>query len=340
MAPLIEDQKILIGVSSCLLGERVRFDGGHKHYSYITSTLGEYFDFHPFCPEMAIGLGVPRETIHLIAKENDNGEEIVRCVGTKNPDKDVTDDLVETADKQKHWQASLSGYILKKDSPSCGMERVKLYRQFVTKKGEDHLQPEKRGVGVYAQRLMENFPNLPVEEEGRLGDAVLRENFIERVFIYHRWQQQVAQGITAKTLFDFHGRHKLNLFSRDQNKARELGGWLAKELSHKEEAERLPIAEVADEYVRQLMAILKIRANRKNHVNTLMHIQGYLKRDLGKEDKQELVEAIEDYRRGYTPLIVPITLLKHHFRRFPDPYIDHSYYMNPHPKELMLRNNL
>jgi len=312
-------QKILIGISSCLLGEQVRYDGGHKNNSYIAQTLGQVFEFKPFCPEVSIGLGVPRETIRLVEQEGE-----IRCLGTKNAALDVTDKLARCADEQRSWQQSLCGYILKKDSPSCGMERVKVYR---------NEQPQKSGIGLYAKQMMLNFPHLPVEEEGRLGDPVLRENFIQRVFIFRRWQQLLAQGAKAATVTEFHARHKLILMSHDQNEYRRLGQLVA-------EISQADIKEFCGRYLATLMSILKIPATRKNHVNVLQHIQGYLKRDLDKEDKQELSETIEQYRQGLLPLIVPITLLRHHFRKCPNAYIDNSYYMNPHPAELMLLNAL
>ncbi len=313
------DNKISIGISSCLLGHKVRFDSGHKNNSYINNTLSEYFDFIPFCPEVEIGLGIPRETIRLVLLDDK-----VHCVGSKNPDLDVTDRLKDCAEEQKTWQQNLSGYILKKDSPSCGMERVRLY------KGD---MPDRIGVGIYAQKLMENYPNLPVEEEGRLGDAILRENFIQRVFIYARWQKLALEGLSLQTLNRFHAQHKYIFMSHNQAMAKELGHWLAQ--AHAEEP-----SEVLPQYLTKMMTLLKLRASRKGHVNTLHHLQGYLKNFISADDKTELVDIIDQYRNGLLPLIVPITLLRHHFRRFPNDYITDSYYMKPHPKELMLLNSL
>ncbi|MBA6414520.1 DUF1722 domain-containing protein [Colwellia sp. 6M3] len=313
------DNKISIGISSCLLGHKVRFDSGHKNNSYINNTLSEYFDFIPFCPEVEIGLGIPRETIRLVLLDDK-----VHCVGSKNPDLDVTDRLKDCAEEQKIWQQNLSGYILKKDSPSCGMERVRLY------KGD---MPDRIGVGIYAQKLMENYPNLPVEEEGRLGDAILRENFIQRVFIYARWQKLALEGLSLQTLNRFHAQHKYIFMSHNQAMAKELGHWLAQ--AHAEDP-----SEVLPQYLTKMMTLLKLRASRKGHVNTLHHLQGYLKNFISADDKTELVDIIDQYRNGLLPLIVPITLLRHHFRRFPNDYITDSYYMKPHPKELMLLNSL
>jgi len=309
--------KIPIGISSCLLGQEVRFDGGHKHDSYITGTLGQYFEFHPFCPEVAIGLGVPRPTLHL---ENIEGK--VRCVGVKDPEHDVTERLRDYADQLKDRYAGLCGYILKKGSPSCGMERVKVYTGAL---------PRPEGVGIFAEVMMRLNPLLPVEEEGRLGDPGLRENFIQRVYVYYRWKKLLAEGISAQSLTRFHARHKLIIMSHGDY--RDLGQMLA-------DLSRENLAEVAERYIALLMKMLKHVPTRSQHVNVLQHIQGYLKKELSADDKAEMVEVIERYRRGEIPLIVPLTLLKHHFRKAPDPYIEESYYMSPYPQELRLINAL
>lgn len=312
-------EKIPLGISSCLIGEKVRFDGGHKQNRYILDTLGQYFSYRPFCPEMAIGLGVPRETIRLV--EIDGRRE---AIGNKNAALNVTDALIQSAQNRQSWHRQIYGYIVKKDSPSCGMERVRVYH------GD---QPQRIGVGLYTETMMQNFPNLPVEEEGRLGDPVLREGFVKRVFVYKRWHDMLADGLDWAALTDFHGRHKLILYSHDQDLGRQLG----RELSS---AHSQLIEDYAAGYLSQLMAILKIFAKRSNHVNVLEHIRGYLKRDLDKSDKRELTDSIENYRLGLLPLIVPITLLRHHFRKIPNEYIERSYYMQPHPDELMLLNSL
>jgi uncharacterized protein YbgA (DUF1722 family)/uncharacterized protein YbbK (DUF523 family) len=317
-----EISQIKVGVSSCLMGENVRFDSGHKKNSYITGILSNYFDFAPFCPEVSIGLGTPRETIRLV-----NVDDEVRCVGTKTVDLDVTAELYQSAEDQKGWHVGLSGYILKKDSPSCGMERVKLYKGI--EKGH---MAEKTGVGIYAKRLMENFPHLPVEEEGRLGDAALRENFIQRVYIYARWQEMEKEGFTLAKLQAFHAQHKYIFMSHNQSLGRALGASLANSDQD--------INVLAQEYLASMMTLLKSIATRKNHVNTLQHIQGYLKNDLDAGDKEELRATIEQYHKGLLPLIVPITLLRHHFRRNPKNYIENSYYLQPHPGELMLLNHI
>lgn len=310
-------KKIPIGISSCLLGEEVRFDGGHKRDSYITGTLSRYFEFHPFCPEVGIGMSIPRPPIHLIKKDDK-----IRCVGIKDPSTDFTEKLLDYAERQKPLHSELCGYILKKDSPSCGMERVKIF---------SNNMPARKGTGIFAGQMIRNNPLLPVEEEGRLGDPQLRENFIQRVYVFYRWKILRSEGVSADRLIDFHARHKLIIMSRGDYRG--LGQLLANQKNDN-------LLQVADEYIRQLMKILKKVATRKQHVNVLQHIQGYLKKELSSDDKLELCDVIERYRHGEIPLIVPLTLLKHHFRKCPDPYIENSYYMSPYPQELQLINQL
>ena len=312
-------EKIIVGISSCLLGNEVRFDGGHKRHSYIEQTLGQYFQFRPFCPEVESGMGIPRPVVQL--RNTDHG---IRCVEYKDHNVDVTERLRTVSEQQHHWLSGLCGYILKKDSPSCGMERVKVYG--------DHM-PTRNGTGIFAEYLKQQFPILPIEEEGRLGDPGLRENFIQRVFVMQRWQQLRQQPLTAHGLMTFHSRHKLIAMSHDQNQARMLGRIVA--VSHSGSMDAM-----AERYISALMACLKIVATRGNHVNVLQHIQGYLKNKLDADDKKELIETIENYRLGIVPMIVPITLLKHHFRKQPDAFIDSSYYMSPHPAELALFNEI
>ena len=309
--------RIPVGISSCLLGEQVRHDGGHKRNDYIRETLSRYFDLQPFCPEVAAGLGVPRPPVRLVQTVGG-----VRALGVGDTALDVTERLRETAEARRAWHAGLCGYLLKKDSPSCGMERVRRYPE-----GRD--QPVRDGRGLYAERLMANFPLLPVEEEGRLMDPALRENFVRRVYVLWRWRQATAGGLSARMLTEFHARHKLILMSHDQNRARELGRLAAAEGD---------LAARAETYIHGVMDTLKQVASRGNHVNVLQHIQGYLKRELDAEDKAEMVEVIEAYRLGNVPLVVPLTLLRHHFRKAPDPFIANSWYLDPYPGELALMN--
>ncbi len=312
--------KIRVGISSCLLGQEVRFDGGHKRDTYVTGTLSGYFDFVPVCPEAAVGLGIPRQPIRLVQR-NDS----VRAVGVKTPDLDPTDELAAFGRRTAEQMHDISGYILKNRSPSCGMERVKVY-------GEKGM-PQNNGVGIYAGELMKSLPLLPVEEEGRLGDPVLRENFIERVFVYHRWQQLMCAGLSARRLVEFHSDHKYLILSHSQETYRQLGRMVA-------EAGKADLAALSADYISRLMTALKRPATPRQHVNVLQHLLGYLKEQLDTLDREEMLETIEQYRRGLLPLIVPITLIRHHFRRHPDPYVMRQFYLSPHPKELMLRNRI
>ncbi len=312
---------IRVGISSCLLGSEVRFDGGHKRDSYICGTLADWFEFVPVCPEFEAGLGLPRPPIRLVGDV-----ERPRVVGVRKPELDVTVALEEHAADRVGSLTGLSGYILKKDSPSCGMERVKVYPEA----GGAGLR---KGVGVFARALMARWPLLPVEEEGRLGDPVLRENFIQRVFVLHRWQALEAAGLSKAALIDFHAAHKLVLMAHHQAEAKMLGQRIAK-------LDGRRLRSQADAYIAGVMAILAQRATRARHVNVLQHLAGYLKREIDADDKAELVEVIAAYRRGEVPLVVPLTLFKHHFRRHPDPYVARQHYLEPHPRELMLRNVL
>jgi uncharacterized protein YbgA (DUF1722 family)/uncharacterized protein YbbK (DUF523 family) len=315
------EKKINIGISSCLLGQEDRFDGGHKRDRFITDRLAEFVEFLPICPEMAIGLGVPRQPIKLVGTPNSQ-----RVIGTRNPDLDVTEDLLRYARQTAGELANICGYIFKSKSPSCGMERVKLYP-------ENGSAPTKDGVGQYASAIMEIMPSLPAEEEGRLNDPLLRENFIERIFVYSRWLNLCSSTLSMARLIDFHTKHKLVVLSRGQRGYKLLGRMIAN-------TERLPLLTLADRYISSLMDILGLPATRRSHSNVLQHIQGYLKDALDGADKEELAETINQYRIGLLPLIVPITLLRHHCRRNPNAYIFDQVYLNPHPPELMLRNSL
>jgi uncharacterized protein YbgA (DUF1722 family) len=249
-------------------------------------------------------------------------DDAVKCVGISDSSLDYTQQLITCANDQIPWQRTICGYILKKSSPSCGMERVKVY---------DGVRATRNGVGIYADTLMRNFPDLPIEEEGRLGDAVLRENFIQRVYVTQRWHQLLREGLQVGAVIEFHARHKLILMSHCQKIYRELGPLVAG-------INRQNLQEMAPLYFSRLMQALRKLATRGNHVNVLQHIQGYLKDALDDDDRAELTESIHNYRQGQLPLIVPITLLNHHFRRNPDEYIRRSWYMNPYPAELSLQN--
>jgi len=312
-------EKIPIAVSSCLLGQEVRYDGGHKHNAYLTGTLGRYFEYTAFCPEVAIGLGVPRPTLQLVQIDD-----AVRVRGSKDLELDVTQRLQDYARSVVPLLDGFCGYIFKKSSPSCGMERVKIYKNG---------NPVANGRGAYAEVIMQALPALPVEEEGRLMDPVLRENFIERVFVYYRWQQFLRQEFSPAGLVRFHSEHKFTLLAHDETVYRGLGRLIA-------DAGTSDLESLAGRYLRDLMRALSRPATRKTHTNVLMHIMGYLKQSLSTDDKQELLELLDKYRLGQVPLIVPITLMKHYLRRYPNNYIEQQVYLNPHPEELMLRNSL
>lgn len=312
--------KIRVGISACLLGQAVRFDGGHKRSHFCVQELGAHFDYHPLCPEMAIGLGAPRAAIRLVKRHGEIRAE------ASNGSFDVTDQLIAFSEQQARRLDFISGYILCAKSPSCGMERVRIY-------GANNEGSAKEGVGLFARALMAANPLLPVEEEGRLGDPVLRENFVLRVFAYHDWQQLCAHGITASALIGFHSRYKYLVLSHATSHYRALGRLLA-------DLGREPLETIAGRYIQGLMAALTIRANRRGHTNVLMHLQGYFKRVLTPSQKQELTELIDKYRIGTVPLLVPLTLLRHHLREHPNPYLAAQVYLDPHPETLRLRYGL
>jgi uncharacterized protein YbgA (DUF1722 family)/uncharacterized protein YbbK (DUF523 family) len=311
------NRRIRLGISTCLLGEKVRFDGSHKLDPYINGTLGRHFDFVSVCPEIAIGLGVPRPTIRLSGDPRQP-----RAIGVKAAGLDVTDALASFSRRQVAQLGDISGYILKSKSPSCGMERVKVYQEAG--------QLPQNGSGIYAAVLMAHWPLLPVEEEGRLGDPALRDNFLERVFAYRRWQELLAAGLTKGRLVEFHTVHKLSLMAHGAEHYRSLGRLVA-------EVGARPLGPLADTYIVGFMGALRHRATPKKQANVLQHVMGYLKRHIGPADKQEIDQAITAYREGREPLLVPMTLLKHHFRRHPDPYLAKQVYLNPETDELLLR---
>ena len=314
------NNKILIGVSSCLMGNRVRHDGGHKKDRFITDILSEFFDFQSFCPETAVGMTVPRTPIRLVKKSD-----TVRLVDSDTGKIDFTWSMQRSAQQYADSLSHLSGYILKSKSPTCGMERVKVYAE--------NGYPSKDGVGIFAEELMKANPNLPVEEEGRLHDARLRENFIERVFAYHRWQEMLANDFSVRGLMDFHKQHKFILLAHNEVIYREIGKLVA-------ETRTDTLKQNAEIYIFKFTQAMKQRVSRKRHVNVLQHCMGYVKQDLDSDDKAELLDIFQKYARGEVPLVVPLTLLKYHFRKNPQPYINDQFYMDPYPEKLMLRNHV
>ena len=310
--------KIQVGISACLLGQTVRFDGGHKRSAFCTDTLANYFDYLPVCPEMAIGLGSPRPALRLVRQGNE-----IRMQAS-NGQFDVTDQMIAYSQRKVSELGAISGYILCAKSPSCGMERVRLY-------GDGG--GSKSGVGIYAHTLMQALPLLPVEEDGRLNDPHLRENFVMRVYAYHEWQQLLASGLSRGALVAFHSRYKYLLLAHHPGAYKELGRYLGA-------MAQWPLEHVAERYGAGLMSALKQRASRKNHANVLQHLQGYFKKQLTPAQKAELHESIDNYRRGILPLLAPMTLLRHYLREYPNGYLQQQVYFSPYPQELALRYGL
>ncbi len=314
-------ERIRLGISSCLLGERVRYDGGHKLDQFITETLGQFVEFVPVCPEAECGLGIPREAMHLVAAPD--GPRLV----TIRTQVDYTERMLAWARKRVREleREDLCGFIFKSGSPSSGMERVKIYHG----KGE----PARTGVGLFAREFMGHFPLVPVEDEGRLHDLALRENFLERLFTMKRWRELVALGGKPGPLVDFHTRHKLLIMSHSPKHYQVLGKLIA-------QMKEKPLAVLYGHYQGLLMESLRLKSTIKKHVNVLHHVMGYFKKNLSTTEKEELLEIINNYRQGYFPLIVPITLLNHYVRKYDQAYLKNQYYLDPHPLELRLRNHV
>jgi len=312
---------IRIGISACLLGEEVRFDGGHKRDHFLTTILAPHVQFVPVCPEVEMGLGTPRETLRLVRTSSD-----LRMITTRTG--------IDHTDGMRAWaagrlgelaSADLCGYVLKKDSPSCGMERVKAYGGSGA--------PVRDGRGIFAAALMERYPSLPVEEEGRLSDPKLRENFIERVFAYRRLKDLFGPRWTTASVVRFHTAHKMSLLAHSTTRYNELGRLVAK-------AGSMPRAELRAEYEREFMQALTVPATRSRHTNVLQHMAGHLKKLLDVPSRAELASCIEEYRKGLVPLIVPVTLIRHYVRVHSVDYLAGQVYLDPHPRELMLRNHV
>ncbi|NMH65694.1 YbgA family protein [Shewanella salipaludis] len=325
-------QKIQLGISACLLGQKVRFDAGHKNSVYCQQELAAHFDFVPLCPEMAIGLGAPRKSIRLV---RDDAQILVQSA---DGSLDVTDKLKAFSEAKVGELDFLGGYLLCAKSPSCGMERVTEYKP-------GSRQGSKSGVGVFARALMARYPLLPVEEEGRLHDMVLRENFFTRVYAYHDWHCLQHDGLTRHKLLQFHARYKYLLMAHSPAWYQRLGPMLANlgagpgtDMSAADNTgQDQALARVAGRYFEGLMTALKLNASRRNHTSTLQHIQGYFKQRLSKAQKSELTACIMKYHGGLLPLLVPITLINHYLREHPTPYIQQQVYLNPHPESLKLR---
>jgi uncharacterized protein YbgA (DUF1722 family)/uncharacterized protein YbbK (DUF523 family) len=315
------EEKIKLGISACLLGQNVRYNGGHKLDRFLADTLGEYVDYVPVCPEFECGLGVPRESMRLV------GDPDAPRLVTHTTNQDHTERMLKWAAKRvaELEEEGLSGFVFKKNSPSSGMERIKVYN--------DKGVPVKKGVGLFARVFIEHFPLLPVEEEGRLHDPELRENFIERIFVFKRWRELVSQLKRRGNLVNFHTKHKLLVLSHSPNLHREMGRLVAR-------AKETTPGDLYKRYETILMETLRLKTTNKKNVNVLHHVMGYFKKRLSSDEKQELLEVIEHYRLGNVPLIVPITLVNHYVRKYDEPYLKEQYYLNPHPIELQLRNHV
>jgi len=316
-------EKIRLGISACLLGQNVRFDGGHQLDRFITDTLGHFVDFVPVCPEVECGLSVPREAMRLV------GDPAAPRLVTVRTKIDHTERLVAWAEKRVREleQEDLCGFIFKSKSPSSGMERVRVYQE------PPQGSPVTKGVGLFARTFMEHFPLVPVEDEGRLHDPVLRENFIERLFVFQRWRDLLAAKPTLGGLVAFHTRHKLLIFAHSTEHYRELGKLVAR-------AKELPLPKLYEHYQSRLMEALRLKATPKKNTNVLHHLMGYFKKDLTAAEKQELLEIIDNYRQGHVPLVVPVTLINHYVRKYQQPYLQEQVYLRPHPVELQLRNHV
>ena len=315
------NKKIKLGISSCLVGEKVRYDGGHKLNHYLVNAVGQFVQWVPVCPEAECGLPIPRESMRLVNS-------------SKGPRLTTRKTKIDHTDLMMKWSAArlrqlknenLCGYIFKSKSPSSGMRDTKIYNE----KG----LPQSRGSGLFARAFMERFPILPVEDEDRLNDAGVRDNFIERVFVYHRWMNFIEDGASRKGLVDFHTDHKLLIMSHSSKHLRALGKIVSAPRKRNKR-------DVANEYIGTLMEGLKLRATVRKNTNVLHHIMGYFKKLLTADEKQELLNMIDQYHESLIPLIVPVTLLQHYVRKHNEPYLKRQHYLNPHPAELMLRNHV
>jgi len=310
-----------IGISSCLLGNKVRWNAGHKINRYLADTLGRFVEYVPVCPEVEAGFGVPRESMRLVGDP-----ESPRLITFKSKT-DNTAQMIRWAKKRvKELESDdLCGFIFKSDSPSSGMIRVKVYSE----KG----MPRKVGIGMFARVFMEHFPLIPVEDDGRLNDPSIRENFILQIFTMKRWRDNLSRRKAMGNLVDFHTRNKLLILSHSQKHYRQMGKLVAG-------GKKMPIRELYDQYQLILMDALKLKTTIRKNTNVLQHLMGYFKKQLSADEKQELLEIFEHYRKGVVPLIVPVTLINHYVRKYDQPYLKQQTYLNPHPAELKLRNHV
>ena len=315
-----ETEKIPVGISSCLLGNKVRYDGSHKRSPYCRDELSKIFEFRAFCPEMQAGMGTPRPVIRLIS--TDQGERVI----ASQSGEDFTEQLVSASESGLGHIKKLSGYIFTHKSPSCGVFRTRLYDRKGNPVSHKHS-------GVYARMVMQHHPLLPVEEAERLNDPQLRENFLVRVFAWHRWKKIYSTDMSKKQIMDYYTAYKYTLMAHDQTAYKQAGVLLANNT-------KMTALELADRFIEIFMHGLGKIATRRSHSNVLQHIQGYLKRKTSSADKQELCNAIEHYREGHIPLIAPIMLLKHHLGKHRDNYLEKQHYLQPYPDNLGLRSRI
>lgn len=312
--------RIPVGISACLTGREVRHDGGHKHSRYCTGVLARYFEFRPLCPEVGAGLGTPRPAMHLQA--SDSGLRLVNVRG----EADHTGAMQDWLNRTLPSLSGLRGFVLMAKSPSCGMERIRVYN-------DDGQVTRRDASGLFAAALMARYPLLPVEEEGRLNDDLLRENFVERVFLFDEWMALRERGLTPAALIDFHTRHKFQLLAHCQATYRRLGPLLA-------DLRAAPLDEIADEYIGQVMPAMEKRISRGAHVNTMQHLLGFFRGQLDHEERRVIEEQLEAYLRGEVPLVVPMTLLRMAQRREPVDYLRGQGYLAPYPDDLGLRSRV
>ncbi len=312
---------VKIGISSCLMGNPVRYDGGHSHDRFLTQTLGRFTTYVPVCPEVECGMPIPRDSLRLVGDP-----EAPRLV-TRKDGTDHTDQMMGWIPKRLDQleKEDLCGFIFRSKSPSSGLYRIRVYSQ--------DGKVRKTGTGLFARAFRERFPRIPVEEAGRLHDPKLRENFIENVFTLQRWRALINQNQTLGGLVDFHTRNKLLLLSHNTENYRKLGRIVAQGKGRK-------MDRLYDEYEAVLFKTLALQTTIPKQINVLQHIMGYFKKTITGEEKQELLEIFDQYREGHIPLIVPITLLNHYVRKYDQPWLKQQTYLNPHPVELKLRTYL
>lgn len=313
-------EKIKIGISSCLLGNNVRWNGGHQRDRFLTDTLGAYVQWVPVCPEVEVGLGIPRETLRLVGDP-------------ENPRLITTKTGVDHTAGMKKWakgrldklaKENLCGFIFKCDSPSSGMVRVKVYSE----KG----MPQKKGVGIFARAFMDRFPLIPVEDDGRLRNPSIRENFINQVFTLRRWRQTRGRRSCVGNVVAFHSTNKLVLMAQSPKLLKEMGALVAN-------GKALGCGMLYGSYEKLLLEALRLKSTINKNYNVLQHAMGYFKKQLTPDEKQELLEVMDHYKRSLVPLVVPLTLFRHHIRKYDQPYLRAQAWFNPHPVDLKLQNH-